>query len=207
LGTAGQQPAWPTLAALAAIIAAIVAGLFSLLGLLIAKENKISDFRQAWIDSLRNEIADFASAVTILCHAEPMNLSGAPALDYLETMLPTFDKAVNAQMRIRLRVNPKETSPEHKRCNDALLLKMQDIQDIVNEAAPATVSSKVKEELYTKAADFVRELDGVAAPVLKLEWERVKRGELLYVISRWITIGFIAIAILTGVYVFLKSVS
>jgi hypothetical protein len=75
---------WPTLAA---IIAAIVAGLFSLLGLLIAKENKISDFRQAWLDSLRNEIADFASAVTLLCHAEPMNLSGASEFDCLKTII------------------------------------------------------------------------------------------------------------------------
>lgn len=40
------------------IIAAIIAAVISLLGLLISKENKVSEFRQAWIDALREEIAE-----------------------------------------------------------------------------------------------------------------------------------------------------
>jgi len=39
------------------IVAAVIAAIISLLGLIISKENKVSEFRQAWIDSLREEIA------------------------------------------------------------------------------------------------------------------------------------------------------
>ncbi len=39
------------------IIAAVIAAVISLLGLIISKENKVSEFRQAWIDSLREEVA------------------------------------------------------------------------------------------------------------------------------------------------------
>jgi hypothetical protein len=196
---------WPTLASLAAIVAALLAGLFSLLGLLIAKENKISEFRQAWVDSLRNDIADFAASINLLSHAEPMSLGSASALDYLEAMLPTFDKATSAQMRIRLRVNPTEENPEHKKLNEALLSKMKEIQDFINAASPAAVPMKQKEILYGKAADAVRELHSVAAPVLKLEWDRVKQGEPLYVAARRVTAALVAIAVLAAVWIFLKS--
>jgi hypothetical protein len=40
-----------------AIIAAFIAGLIALLGLIISKEQTISWFRQAWIDALREDIA------------------------------------------------------------------------------------------------------------------------------------------------------
>ena len=46
-----------------ALVTALVGGLFGLLGLVITKENKTSEFRQAWVDALHNDIADFASAV------------------------------------------------------------------------------------------------------------------------------------------------
>ena len=37
--------------------AAFFAGVVSMVGLIIAKEQRVSDFRQAWIDALRGEIA------------------------------------------------------------------------------------------------------------------------------------------------------
>lgn len=43
--------------AVGATIAAIVAALVALLGLIISKEQKVSEFRQQWIDALRADIA------------------------------------------------------------------------------------------------------------------------------------------------------
>lgn len=43
--------------AIGAIAAALIAGLVSLLGLIISKEQKTSEFRQAWIDALRKELS------------------------------------------------------------------------------------------------------------------------------------------------------
>lgn len=44
-------------AAIGAIAAASIAGLLAFLSLIIAKENKTSEFRQAWIDSLRLDLS------------------------------------------------------------------------------------------------------------------------------------------------------
>src|SRR5580704_6453073 len=44
-------------AAAGALLVAFVAGAFSMLGLIISKEQQVSGFRQSWIDSLRSDIA------------------------------------------------------------------------------------------------------------------------------------------------------
>ena len=45
------------------IIVAIIAGFVSFIGLVITKEQKVSEFRQVWIDALRNDVAELMSAV------------------------------------------------------------------------------------------------------------------------------------------------
>lgn len=42
--------------AIGAIGAALIAATVSLLGLIISKEQKTSEFRQAWIDALRSDL-------------------------------------------------------------------------------------------------------------------------------------------------------
>lgn len=49
--------------AIGPIIAAIIGAVVALVSLIISKESKLSEFRQAWIDSLRQEIADFLSNI------------------------------------------------------------------------------------------------------------------------------------------------
>src|SRR5947208_1351430 len=46
----------PLIAAAGAFLVAWIAGAFSLLGLIISKEQKVSEFRQSWIDALRNDL-------------------------------------------------------------------------------------------------------------------------------------------------------
>ena len=48
------------------ILAALIGGFFSLISLIISKEQKTSEFRQQWIDSLRQEISDHIAASTTL---------------------------------------------------------------------------------------------------------------------------------------------
>lgn len=45
-------------AGIASVIAAIIAAAVAGVGLVITKENKTSEFRQDWIDGLRNELAE-----------------------------------------------------------------------------------------------------------------------------------------------------
>jgi len=49
--------------AIGPIIASIIGAVVTLASLIISKESKLSEFRQAWIDSLRQEIADLLSNI------------------------------------------------------------------------------------------------------------------------------------------------
>ncbi len=57
------KEAWPLLSAIAA---AFIAGAVSFIVTVLSKEQKTSEFRQAWIDALREDLAIFASQIVIL---------------------------------------------------------------------------------------------------------------------------------------------
>lgn len=92
--------------AIGTIAAALIAGLVSLLGLIISKEQKTSEFRQAWIDALRTELS------AVIAHANAIH--GAKAADFktpAELWKDVRDDYVGineATARIRLRLNPNE---------------------------------------------------------------------------------------------------
>src|SRR5438105_3300254 len=46
------------------VVAAIIAGAVAFLASVFSKEQKTSEFRQAWIDSVRNDLAEFISILT-----------------------------------------------------------------------------------------------------------------------------------------------
>ena len=48
------------------ILAAFISSAAAILGLIISKESKISEFRQKWIDDLRNELADVIAQAAAL---------------------------------------------------------------------------------------------------------------------------------------------
>ena len=48
------------------ITAAILAAIASLLGLIISKESKVSEFRQKWIDELRKDVAWVLGEATLI---------------------------------------------------------------------------------------------------------------------------------------------
>lgn len=175
-----------------AVVAALVAGIFALLGLIIAKENKTSEFRQSWIDALRQDIADYASAINRCNHYEYHRLSASNdelALEYEKLLQPELSTAVNAQMRIRLRVNPDDSDKELKRLNTALLQKIDAIQLAFNESD------------YEKVPDILNGLHDTAAPLLKMEWDRVKQGEPTYVRAKLLAASLVVIALIAAVIV------
>ena len=89
------------------MLLAIIAGLISLLGLVISKEHKIPDFRQSWIDSLRVEIASLISHATAINDA--VLQAGCPnkveRFELIKLDLLHFDEAM---AKIKLRLNPDE---------------------------------------------------------------------------------------------------
>jgi hypothetical protein len=53
-------------AAIGATVAALIAGTVSLLGLIISKEQKTSEFRHAWIDALRSDLTAFLTQINAI---------------------------------------------------------------------------------------------------------------------------------------------
>ena len=49
------------------MFAAIVGGFFSFVSLVSSKEQKVSEFRQEWIDGLRDDLSVFFSSARALC--------------------------------------------------------------------------------------------------------------------------------------------
>src|SRR5665647_752957 len=106
------------LVAIATIIGALIAGLISFVNLTLNKEQKTSEFRQAWIDGLRDDLAQFLSAIRAVARAEEAFYMHGK--NFANTNFPASAEQVNERRqiametlyRIKLRLNTDE--PEHK---------------------------------------------------------------------------------------------
>src|SRR5579871_762108 len=155
--------------AVGAIVAAIIAGVIALLGLVISKESKVSEFRQEWIDRLREDIAAVIAhshtmwAESLVQHTQEQTLWSA--------VKPDYTAVAAATARISLRLNPKEKESR------ALLSAVNEIKSIFSSPNPE----------FHLLADRTNKLVDAANAVLKQEWRRVKFGEPVYRITRWLT--------------------
>jgi hypothetical protein len=149
--------------AIGAIVAALITGLVSFLGLIISKEQKVSEFRQAWIDSLRSELA------ALISHANAIHGAGTAALgsasEAWKVVRDDFVGINEAAANIRLRLNPKEKAAK------AVLVKIENLEQLL---APGRAMN------YAEMSRIEKELVAEAQVLLKNEWLRVRRGEAAY---------------------------
>lgn len=157
--------------AIATVVAAVIAGLISVVTLTLTKEQKTSEFRQAWIDGLRQDLADFfASARAMARASEEMAVFGEqyPSKPFAlsGTQVSELRRAVaTAFYRIKLRLNAEES--EHKELL-RLLMRAAEEQNERSQAKSVDASGVI--QAIEVASEYAR-------PVLKSEWNRVKRGE------------------------------
>ncbi len=151
-------------AAVGAIGAAIITGAVSFVGLILGKENKISEFRQAWIDALRSDLS------ALISHAHAMAGAGTASydktLDLWETLREDFVGLNIAATSIRLRLNPTEGPSK------AILGTINAIEAIFqpeHEGRRGDRLNILEKELVSHGHDL-----------LKREWRRVKSGERVY---------------------------
>jgi hypothetical protein len=167
-----------SIAAIATLVAGLVTGAISFVNLILSKEQKTSEFRQAWIDGLREDLAQFLGAARAFARAiETVNQFGA---DYKEkVVLPISDEkisdlryqAAETLCKIQLRLNPDE--PEHV---ELLRLLRRAIEE-----QNAMLTQRNSIDATMRAIEVASEY---ARPVLKKEWERVKLGERPFRIAR-----------------------
>lgn len=163
---------------LVTLIAALLAGAIAALTLIVNKENKVSEFRQAWIDGLREDLANFLSACRTCTRAVQ---EGRAAKNQTFNNPIPIDEGTTTKLRhqvaeciyrIKLRLNEKE-EPHIKL--EALL---KTSTDLVSGYLSGT--SYEVDQVFTgieAAAEQARE-------VLKAEWTRVKKGEPAYQTSK-----------------------
>ncbi|HGT5359505.1 hypothetical protein [Escherichia coli] len=137
-------------AGIASVVAAIIAAAAAGVGLVITKENKTSEFRQAWIDGLREELAELMENF--------LQLRTTPS----EKLPEVAGKIYFLSAKVKLRLSSKNLTNE-----ESQLLKI--IEDYI-----------LKMDRSSNITDVVRQYFEYSSSVLKTEWERVKRGEKKY---------------------------
>jgi hypothetical protein len=185
-----MQTELPTgsIAAIATIIAALIAAAISFVNLTLNKEQKTSEFRQAWIDALREDLAVFFAATRAFIRASQEVVEAKDASQPLamtkEKISELRYQVAETQYRIRLRLNLKECEHEELlRLMKAAIDKQQGF--LTGAGTPEDALQAVE-----IAADY-------APQILKAEWERVKKGELPFQLARnWVAPGVFSAALL-----------
>lgn len=180
------------LIAIGSVTAALIAGAFSYLNLVISKEQKVSEFRQQWIDALRESISQYVSAISCLAKASATvneNVVKENGPDHVKETESCFELASKSYASILLRINPDDTRSELKELNADFLAKLE------------SVRAAVRKDRYEEARQLTDELELKARRILKLEWERVKEGEPIYQVSLYIA-AFITLIAVVGIGLF-----
>jgi len=159
----------------ATLVASLLAGGFVIVGLVISKESKVSEFRQQWIDGLRADVSSLIAAASAI-QVRPMETSH---FRDLTMQLKEFE------CRIALRF--KKGDPE----GEALLFLVGNVvlQAIRFEGTPGV------ENRLDNLKEAAREL-------LKNEWERVKKGEPNYIKTLRITRSIVwTLLVVSGIWI------
>lgn len=150
-------------AALGAIGAAAIAGTITFIGLIISKEQKISDFRQTWIDALRADLAVFLTHINAIHDA--MNTKYSDDSKKIEKLSSLYIALNTANFNILLRIAPKD----HLSRN--LLSVMEGFNLIARDETSFTVQN---------IRHFETQLLTACHELLGAEWKRVKAGEATF---------------------------
>lgn len=152
-----------------AVGAAIIAGLVSLLGLIIGKEQKVSEFRQAWIDDLRKCLVSYLVNINAISDLLRSKKPGSKIDD--AALMERYRYLNEASHGITLRVNSDEVPAKE------LLASMKNFENLAGKNAGLTPDNIRSIELK-----FVES----SKNLLKFEWNRVKRGEKVFVWTKYI---------------------
>ncbi len=161
---------------LGAIGAALIAAVVSLIGLVLGKEQKTSEFRQEWINNLRTEISEYVTNVTAI--SDQVKIVFCDDNEKLKHLIPYYSSVNSAANSIKLRLNPNESAAKE------ILDVMARIER--QSADDNALSSSSMRELED-------ELIGKAQLLLKSEWSRVKAGEFAFRLAKYSAVTFVFI--------------
>jgi len=170
-----------SIAAIATLTASLIAAAISFVNLTLTKELKTSEFRQKWIDSLREELSIFFGCARTFARATEEKHKYGSEYDQ-KSLFKISDQKISdiryqvteVYSRIQLRLNPGEE--KHKELL-RLLKRAIDEQNIALQNRTDAV----------KTIEAINTANEFAAPVLKAEWNVVKKGEFPFRVARnWV---------------------
>lgn len=170
--------------AIGPIIAAIVAGAIAFLVSILTKEQKISEFRQQWIDALRSDISQYTAETTELMAFARFNRS-LPESDRRDFTSRNFDKVCNLRIlknRIILRLNRHE----HKKLICLIEYYLEDVGIEADDQKNLPIMSRNEKVSHTLIEE--------SQILLKKEWRRVKSGEKIYRLTKWMSLIILIIS-------------
>lgn len=149
------------------VVAALIAALITFVVTVLSKENKTSEIRQAWIESLRNDVSELLGEFNVLEGVYDITIDHelegkegqAQINEFWKQHQKEYAKIDSLCNRIVLRLNAEE--------HVALIAKVRQLEGSIGKGQK--VSVRLCEELVH---DF--------AVVFKKEWERVKDGEAVF---------------------------
>jgi hypothetical protein len=166
------------------IIGASIAAVVALVGLVASKEQKTSEFRQTWIDALRNDLATYLSRINAAYDAKSAGFATKPEL--WEVVRQDMTAMNDASSRIKLRLNHKEKP------SLAMLNTIREIDRLFNPDGDVEKPQKID--------NLQKQLVSEAREVLKTEWNRVKRGEIFFAVTKWIAFVAVLLALIALVH-------
>lgn len=176
----------------ATIVGALIAAAGSYVSLTLSKDQKVSEFRQAWIEGLRQDLATFLASARAFARAvQESQASGGDSTPFsisAETISQLRVQVGEVQYRIKLRLNQGE--PGHQE-----LMRLIDVAlDTQNQVFQGQSDISSTLGAIERAASY-------APNILKTEWERVKTGESSFRVARKVLpIVVTVVAILFFIY-------
>ena len=170
------------------IIVALIAVLASFLGLIISKEHTISEFRQKWIDEIRDDIASLIGNLTQYHISWMIQDKKAKKITFLAENTSLINDTFGLLRRIQLRLNPIK--------DKSLIDKLLEIEKVM--VSPEKLD---EDECFQKLTDG---LLSQSHEMLKTEWDKVKSGEPIFYIFKWF---FSFVLVIFIVYIAYTSMS
>lgn len=182
-----------------AILAAVITGFFSFVNLVSSKENKISEFRLAWVDGLRNEISEYSAAVQELTrlkilrdsHKEAGITEAEAFKEWINNSRDGFQQAIKTMSCIQMRLNPDKVANDPESHEAVLMRLLNKAKDDFNQGK------------YSDAQMISVQIREAASPLLKSTWESIKKGEKEYQSIRQIAWNSIRVGVASSALTFI----
>lgn len=169
-------------AAVGPIIAAIIAALVVFISTVLSKEQKTSEFRQAWIDELRKDVAQYVSGTVEFAALYSLRKKrNSDEVALLEDNFDAIRELQSIEYRIIFRLNPIKHAD--------LIAKIKALRRQMISINTQGAGRNGVEEAITDA------ITGDCNRILKAEWERVKKGETGFRFVKWAAMAIAALGL------------